>query len=202
MPYKPGPGRNTLWTPPESGELYVPPMELYVDVGKGEELVGMVTAFADPLSGMTYFTGDLGHNRWGAFGHSTLRGPGSFYREQLRLIVEAGKLSVCSYILEPLRWDLYRYVALFWAVHYPNAVREAGFWLDNKLERSWLNNRETGKMICLCGRHTLYLEKADHGLEVPESVNHFPDFVRWLKATRQLISYVDVNHRGWCFVCL
>ncbi len=162
--------------------------------------IWFVTSFTDPLSGMTRFTGDLGYDRWGAFGHSTLRGPGSFYRKQLRLIAEAGEFYGCRYSLEPFRWNLYHYVALFWAVHYPNAVREAGSWLGRKQKESWLNNCKPGERICCpCRRHTIYLEKA---LEVLESVNHFPDFVRWLKSNQQLVSYVDVNRRGWCFVCL
>lgn len=202
MPFEPSPERTTLWTPPESGELYVPPMELYVDVGEGEVPVGMVTAFADPLSGMTYFTGDLGHNRWGAFGHSTLRGPGSFYRGQLRLIAEAGRLFGCRYALEPIRWDLYRYVALFWAVHYPNAVRAAGSWLERKQKGSWLNDCEPGERICPCKGHTISLKTVDDVFAVPGSVKHFSDLVQWLKSTQRLVSYVDVTRREWCFVCL
>lgn len=202
MPYKPGPGRTTLWTPPASGELYVPPWHGFLEGDAGEEISGFVTSFTDPLSGMTLFTGDLGYDRWSDFGHFSLRGPGSFYLKQQQLIKEAGKLSVCSYILEPLRWDLYRYVALFWAVHYPNAVRAAGSWLERKQKGSWLNDCEPGERICPCKGHTISLKTVDDVFGVPGSVKYFPDLVQWLKSTQQLVSYVDVTRREWYFVCL
>lgn len=203
MPYKPGPGGIAVWTPPTSGELYVPPWQGSMKGGNGEEISGfLVTSFTIPLSGMTIFTGDLGHNRWSDFGHSTLRGTDSFYQEQHRLIAEAGKFYGCRYVLEPFRWNLYRYVALFWAVHYPDAVRAAGSWLDGKQRKSWLRNCATGERICPCKGHTIYLETVSEVSGVPGGVKCFPDLVQWLKATRQLVSYVDVNRRGWWFVCL